>query len=56
MNKTWLIIKREYLTRVLAQSKTKKGEIAKALGISRKSLWEKVKAYGIEAARDRDDS
>jgi DNA-binding NtrC family response regulator len=45
---------REYLVRVLTQvkAKVKKGQIAEALGISRKTLWEKVRAYGIEAPDD----
>jgi len=47
---------REYLTRVLSRAKARKGQIAEALGISRKTLWEKVRAYGIEAAPEREDS
>jgi DNA-binding NtrC family response regulator len=48
---------REYLARILAQTKSKRGELAEALGISRKTLWEKVRAYGIEtAAADREGS
>jgi DNA-binding NtrC family response regulator len=41
---------RAYLARVLAQTKSKRGEVAAALGISRKTLWEKLRAYGIDAA------
>ena len=46
---------RAYLARVLSQTKGKRGEVAAALGISRKTLWEKLRAYGIDAA-DRDGS
>jgi two-component system, NtrC family, response regulator AtoC len=45
-----------HLRRALAATGGKRVKAAELLGISRKSLWEKVKAYGIEAARDRDDS
>jgi len=34
---------REYMRRVLAQSDGKRGEASKILGISRKSLWEKLR-------------
>jgi two-component system C4-dicarboxylate transport response regulator DctD len=47
---------REYLARVLARSKSKRGELAEALGISRKTLWEKVRAYGIESDAERESS
>jgi DNA-binding NtrC family response regulator len=47
---------REYLTRVLTHAKARKGQIADALGISRKTLWEKVRAYGIESPAERDES
>jgi DNA-binding NtrC family response regulator len=47
---------REYLTRVLTSAKVRKGQIAEALGISRKTLWEKVRAYGIEAPTERNES
>jgi len=47
---------REYLSRVLARTKQKRGELAEALGISRKTLWEKVRAYGIDTAPERDGS
>jgi DNA-binding NtrC family response regulator len=49
---------REYLTRVLrrARANTKKGQIAEALGISRKTLWEKVRVYGIDATPERNGS
>jgi DNA-binding NtrC family response regulator len=45
---------REYLTRVVTQAKAKKGQIAEALGISRKTLWEKLRAYGIETSGERE--
>jgi DNA-binding NtrC family response regulator len=38
---------REYLLRALALSSGKKARAAEALGISRKNLWEKLKAHGI---------
>jgi DNA-binding NtrC family response regulator len=41
---------RGYLSRVLAQSNVKRGRLAEALGISRKTLWEKLRAYGIGTA------
>jgi DNA-binding NtrC family response regulator len=41
---------RGYLARVLAHSNVKRGRLAEALGISRKTLWEKLRAYGIGAA------
>jgi DNA-binding NtrC family response regulator len=47
---------RDYLTRVLGRTKARKGQIAEALGISRKTLWEKVRAYGIEAPTEREES
>jgi len=52
---------REYLTRVLREvgsagkpgtPPTKKADIARALGISRKTLWEKMKGYEIASADD----
>jgi len=38
---------RDYLLRVVAQSGGKKTQAAEALGISRKTLWEKLKGYGV---------
>jgi DNA-binding NtrC family response regulator len=38
----------EYLRRALDRCAGKCGEAAELLGISRKSLWEKLKAYGVE--------
>ena len=50
---------REYLSQVLRDASggkesggAKKAEIARALGISRKTLWEKLKGYGIGTADD----
>ena len=56
---------REYLVRVLREASgrkpngtgsaaghTKKAELARALGISRKTLWEKLKGYGIGSPDD----
>jgi len=47
---------REYLTRVLRDTSegggVKKADIARALGISRKTLWEKLKGYGIGSPDD----
>jgi len=37
----------EYLLRALERSRGKKSEAAALLGISRKNLWEKLRAYGI---------
>jgi DNA-binding NtrC family response regulator len=47
---------RSYLARALARTKVKRGQLAAALGISRKTLWEKVRAYGIEVQEDREGS
>jgi transcriptional regulator with PAS, ATPase and Fis domain len=38
---------RDYLLRVVAQSGGKKTQAAEVLGISRKTLWEKLKGHGI---------
>jgi DNA-binding NtrC family response regulator len=38
---------REYLLRALDRANGKKSEAAALLGISRKNLWEKLRAYGI---------
>jgi len=57
---------REYLTRVLRESTRggpggkdsgglKKADIARALGISRKTLWEKLKGYGVGVSDDDAD-
>ena len=39
---------REYILRVLKDTSGHKSEAAKILGISRKTLWEKLKTYGLE--------
>ncbi|MCM8804306.1 MAG: sigma-54 dependent transcriptional regulator [Candidatus Omnitrophica bacterium] len=39
---------KEHIIKVLKQTKGKKEEAAKILGISRKTLWQKIKEYGIE--------
>jgi DNA-binding NtrC family response regulator len=38
---------REYLHRALSAAEGKKSRAADLLGISRKNLWEKLRAYGI---------
>ncbi len=43
---------RDFLIRALAEFDGKKGKAAEALGISRKNLWEKLKAHGIVSAQD----
>ncbi len=42
---------RDYLTAVLARFDGKSGLAADALGISRKTLWEKCKRYGIRSVK-----
>ncbi|HEY0714357.1 MAG TPA: sigma-54 dependent transcriptional regulator [Polyangia bacterium] len=39
---------REYLMRTLARTKGRRSEAAALLGISRKTLWEKLKSYGVD--------
>ncbi|MCM8832335.1 MAG: sigma-54 dependent transcriptional regulator [Candidatus Omnitrophica bacterium] len=39
---------KQHIIRILKQTKGKKGKAAKLLGISRKTLWQKIKEYGIE--------
>jgi DNA-binding NtrC family response regulator len=46
---------REYLTRAVRAAGGRRGRAAELLGISRKSLWEKLRAYGIAADEDRDE-
>jgi DNA-binding NtrC family response regulator len=43
---------REYLVRALAQAGGKRTEAARLLGISRKTLWEKLRQYGVDASGD----
>ena len=38
---------REYLLRALAQAGGKRTRAAEMLGISRKSLWEKLRMHGV---------
>ncbi len=45
---------REYLLRAIAQAHGKRAKAAEMLGISRKSLWEKLRAHGL-ADVDADD-
>lgn len=42
------IFEKEYIQKVLEKTKGKKGQAAEMLGISRKTLWEKIKELGIE--------
>ena len=46
---------REYLTRAVRAAGGRRGRAAELLGISRKSLWEKLRAYGIAGDEDRDE-
>ena len=47
---------REYLDRALRSTNGRKGEAAHLLGISRKNLWEKLKAFhGAAHGVERDD-
>jgi DNA-binding NtrC family response regulator len=43
---------RAYLEKGLRQSDGTRAQLANTLGISRKSLWEKLKGYGIASAED----
>ena len=43
---------RSYLLRVLAESNGRRMQAAQTLGISRKNLWEKLRAHGIGDAED----
>jgi DNA-binding NtrC family response regulator len=47
---------RSYLLRVLAESDGHRMKAAKMLGISRKNLWEKLRAHGIGGADDNSRS
>jgi len=42
------LFEKEYIQSVLEKTKGKKGQAAEVLGISRKSLWEKIKGLEIE--------
>lgn len=39
---------REYISQALKECEDKKGDTAKLLGISRKSLWEKIQRYNLD--------
>ena len=41
---------KSYIERILKSTNGNKTKAAEILGISRKSLWEKIKAYKIEAS------
>ena len=45
------VAERDYLVAVLARFEGRAGLTAQALGISRKTLWEKCKRYGLRAAK-----
>jgi DNA-binding NtrC family response regulator len=45
---------REYLARTLTFTGGKRARAAALLGISRKTLWEKLRAHGLHGARDED--
>ncbi len=47
---------REYLTRAIAQAGGKRIRAAEMLGISRKSLWEKLRVHGIQVLLDPVDA
>jgi DNA-binding NtrC family response regulator len=42
---------RDFVARVLAEHKGKRTATAKALGISRKALWQKLSKYGLQDRR-----
>jgi DNA-binding NtrC family response regulator len=42
------LFEKEYIQNVLERTKGKKGQAAEILGISRKTLWEKIKELEIE--------
>ena len=46
---------REYLLRALAQAGGHRGLAAARLGIARKTLWEKLRAHGVQAPRAADE-
>ena len=46
---------REYLTRAVRAAGGRRGRAAELLGISRKSLWEKLRAHGIAGDDDQDE-
>ncbi len=46
---------REYLKRTLARTSGKRTHAAQLLGISRKNLWEKLRAYGLSSELNQPD-
>jgi DNA-binding NtrC family response regulator len=40
-------VERRYITAALSEARTELGELARRLGISRKTLWEKRRRYGL---------
>jgi DNA-binding NtrC family response regulator len=42
------MFEKEYIQSVLEKTRGKKGQAAEILGISRKTLWEKIKELEIE--------
>ncbi|MGQ9509478.1 MAG: helix-turn-helix domain-containing protein [Thermodesulfobacteriota bacterium] len=42
------LFEKEYIQNVLDKTRGKKGQVAEILGISRKTLWEKIKELEIE--------
>jgi DNA-binding NtrC family response regulator len=46
---------REYLQRALDKAGGHRAVAAELLGISRKSLWQKLRAYGLQAPRHKVD-
>jgi two-component system response regulator HydG len=46
--KTLAEIERNYITAILSETGGNKGRTALALGIDRKTLWAKIKKYGLE--------
>lgn len=48
------LFEKKYIMKVLEETKGSKTLASKLLGISRKTLWEKCKAYGMERGRDGD--
>ena len=47
---------REYLARAVRAAGGRRGRAADLLGISRKSLWEKLRAHGIANDEDQDEA
>jgi transcriptional regulator of acetoin/glycerol metabolism len=45
---------REDLLRVLHQAAGNQSEAARILGVSRVTIWKRIKKYGIKAVEDRE--